>query len=398
MTKCNQILDQDILATHRDTWGSWPQPIREAWEAWLLGKSQPHPNRTAPPRRAKSATNYAREFNYAVAFVLGDLTDVPGCPRDKVRFVSMWTPQLVRELVTAMHAHDYSASTVGMWLNAIERVLNAVAPDFDRDHIKRTVKKKIPRKADQSDMRLRLQDTASLVELGFMMMKAALDCIVVNVSTAIMFRRGLIIAVMALRPYRLSIFASLDYLEDEHEIALHQGNFVAKGPDGRYFKCKESPIDLPRSQDQRRSPFGGGKRVPKLLEMPDEVVEAFEIYIKTYRRVLIPDVRNRALWGSELGGRLSPLMIFKDVAAATSAEFGNSVSPQLFRVSHAFTERRNSQAHRSGSFRILGHTPSVSERNYLPPDLEMTVAVGLENDEVFDSLLGDCAFKLKSKG
>ena len=391
-------LDTKLVQDHRRFWSTWPLEYQRHWEQWLLEQRPITRESDYPPRSMVSVRDYAVAYTYAQKWA----TET-GRSTAAASLEALWTPATIDALVRDLFQDGYAPTTARTWLIAIERALCAICPEASRDAINRAIKR-TPRCGDARKWRDRLQDTQALVDLGKRLMQQA-ESETDHRSAAILFRIGLMISLLALRPYRRSVLASFDYVPDPAGIARHPGNFLSKEHGAFWLTCRRAGVKRAyKRRDKRAGPaqrrrLSGGKFAPLREDVPAELAPFLETYLGRHRPTLLgANTACDALWVSDHGGRLSSTMIFKDLVAATKREFGRSHCPQLFRTAYAVTVLRKSKTHRSTAHHVLGHLKPMTYQRYLPFDQILTVAVGLENDRILDDLLGDAAFQSRRHG
>jgi integrase len=196
------------------------------------------------------------------------------------------------------------------------------------------------------DKRSRLVTSEELFELGLRLMGIAeSDSSLTPRKRAILFRDGLIIALLALRPIRRRNLAGL---------AL--GVSVRRTGDGWLLHLE---ADDTKTHVQHEIPW------------PDILVRALETYLAQHRPVLM-GFKNRwhapignALWVSSHGSPLTQMALYDRIIARTREAFGRSVNPHLFRDCAATTLAIADPVHVGAAAPLLGHRSSaVTEKYY----------------------------------
>jgi hypothetical protein len=355
----------------------WPAHLEASWHAWLLGRTTPVDDSNIPPDSPASALAYTRNLTY----VLRAMLDLGICCVTRPIAEAVDLP-VIKRLVAAAVAAGKSRNSVRAWLIALERCIAATAPTADRDWLAREIGK-IPRASERDAKRERVADTKVLVALGLELCflaraKPTLDLV--------LFRRGIMLAVLALCPYRRSVFWAFDWMNAADAGATC---YLYKQY-GRYWFItpplqRRRRKGLTRSRRPRR--WGGGKFAPRRLDVPDELIEALEYYLTVVRPALRGDNSCTALWVSDEGTRLSSIQIYKDITNITREAFGISLSPQLFRDSYASTTKARDPAGASGAHRVLGHMERIDRAVYTHASDQATIRIGLEIDQLTEQWL-----------
>jgi integrase/recombinase XerD len=194
------------------------------------------------------------------------------------------------------------------------------------------------------DKRARLVMTEELVALGMQLMASA-ETQPTPRLTALAFRDGLVIAVLALRPLRRKNLAGL-IVDDTLQRA---GNgWVIRIPP-KASKTKTS-IEYP---------------------WPEVLVPALTTYLAMHRPCLAAlhgrwaaPIGN-SLWLSAHGSPMTQMALYDVICARTRAGLGRALNPHLFRDAGATTMAVADPGHVRLASSLLGHrTTSTTERHY----------------------------------
>lgn len=153
---------------------------------------------------------------------------------------------------------------------------------------------------------------------------------------AVIFRDGLLIAVLAHRPMRRRNWAEfrLDY------------DLVRRGSDGWNI--------APKSRNVKNRKMGP-------MPWPKELLPALEQYLAAYRPLLLREsTTTDVLWITYRGKPMTPATLSLAVARRTQTEFGRAWRPHAFRRAVAGDTTVPDAA------ALLGDTPSVVQKNYAP--------------------------------
>lgn len=164
-------------------------------------------------------------------------------------------------------------------------------------------------------------------------------------TRAIWFGDGLMIALLAHRPLRLSNFAAMTL--GRHVVSQSQGYRI-------YFKAEEVK-----------------NRRPIETVIPSPLVADFNRYLEHHRPILLTlggrqhPAPCEALWVSDVGGALDPKSIPNRIKKHTKAAFGQPLWPHLFRDCAATTIAIDDPKHARSIMSILGHsTLGTAEKHY----------------------------------
>jgi integrase/recombinase XerD len=165
------------------------------------------------------------------------------------------------------------------------------------------------------------------------------------IDRAVLFRDGLIIALLALRPIRRKNLA-----------ALHLGTHLHKTVAGwRLF--------LPAEEVKNHQEYE--------TQVPPAVGESLERYLAAYRPILLASARQANalaqphVWISSTGRPLAANRIWKQVSTRTGKAFGQSVPPHFFRDCAMTTWALDLSKQVRGGVHVLGNRSfAVAESAY----------------------------------
>lgn len=183
----------------------------------------------------------------------------------------------------------------------------------------------------------RIIDSDRIFEAGLeLMQKAEEGTHLPSARRSLLFRNGLMIALLASCPIRLKNFAALEL-------------------EGTFRKIGEGwIIALPASHTK-------SGRVDE-RPVPETLVERIEVYLRNFRR---PSTPTTYLWIGRTGEPLTYSGVERIITETTRALFGMPVSPHLFRASAASTGYRYAPTSPGLAAAVLQHTdPCVTERHY----------------------------------
>lgn len=256
------------------------------------------------------------------------------------------THELPEERITPVRLDRYCAyladcvkpTTIRSQLTDLARALSVLAPRMEVSFIRRRIYC-YPKRGDPLTKRARMQEQAALVQLGLDLMSTADSRPAPTFNDAIIYRDGLMIAVLACRVMRLRNLTSIEL--DQHLKEVDAGwslGFAATETKNHRAWLNSWPEQL----------------VPKLLR-----------YIRIYRpRLMGKRYDGNHLWISSRGGPLTDNGIYYAVTTRTRAAFGKSVNPHLFRdclaTSLAVHDPGNVQLARHA----LGHTDYATTQEF----------------------------------
>ena len=187
-----------------------------------------------------------------------------------------------------------------------------------------------------------------MVALGIdMMRRAQISDPHFAVQRAVLYRDGLIIALLAYRPLRMRSFAALTL--DQHLVRRGSAWWMVLG--GADTKTRR-PMEMP---------------------FPGALADWLELYLERYRPALLvgrpkPGVLRpaiSALWIGKGGRMMGPSAIAHQIRQHTEVAFGMSINPHLFRDICATSIAIEDPEHVRVVTAILGHaTLATSERHY----------------------------------
>jgi integrase/recombinase XerD len=278
----------------------WPAQDRRLWSLGVA--SGDLLDRSGPGSRWRPATRsiVQRSYGFALAW-LEETASLDGTLAPCAR----WTQDCLRAYIRDLAAQVRPATVRHRIVN-LERALAVVAPHADRSMFRVAVRH-LTQPTDRSRKRSRLQEPANLVDLGFQLMQQAEAGVHASArKNAVMFRTGLQVALLAMRPLRMRNFTSI-------RIGFH----------------------LVRDGDTWWLRFGREEtKTRQLIEVPfpTELCPALERYLFHYRDLLAAgSYHGDRLW---LGYRFTPQSqhtLQLAVARITQQAFGKPINPHLFR-------------------------------------------------------------------
>lgn len=366
----------------------WRKSYVKAYCSWLR-RERPRQPGDQPPGSPVSVVGYLHGYNRCrrIADELGVDVDASS------DVAAIWTPAMVRAVYDHMLQNKFSPTTIRITLISLERFLCAVDPKVDRSIVARLLKF-VPRHGSVRRKGERLRDSEELSDIGVELMNEALARAEFDKAAAIAYRIGLQIALLSMRPYRLSVFTSIRHLRPQERIT-EAGTFL-KLENGCYYinhrpnqhhgplqsyhvGTATAPIMPPHhaASGKRSRRMKGGKHTRKRLMVPNSLTKYVQIYLERVLVVLDPRRSTDRLWLSAKGTPLSKLQFYKDVCAHTrDDEADRWLCPQLMRDCYVTSLSRRSPGNDLKAHETLGNSARMSSERYELPDRTRSLKVG----------------------
>jgi integrase/recombinase XerD len=316
----------------------WPERDRNAW----IEANKPAGNDlidsggVALRWRASSKELFVRYYGIWLAWLrdTGSL-DARTAPGERV------TQQRVLDYLRAQRALGVSAKTLVNNATSLRQMFQALAPEKDWTWMVSMISKlrgAVVVAKNHSD----LPSIRELFELGLGLMRRAEDGPEGSPKQrAIMFRNGLMMAILAARPF----------MRRENLARIKIGkNLIREG--GCYV--------LMFSGDEMK-----GKRNRRAV-LPDVLATAIDRYIETHRPVLLlgrPEV-DRTLFISMMGLPIYPHAMSNEIGDITQAAFGRRICAQEFRHAAASSIAKETPARVETVQPVLGHADFRTSETY----------------------------------
>ncbi|EKV28882.1 hypothetical protein C882_0645 [Caenispirillum salinarum AK4] len=240
----------------------------------------------------------------------------------------------VREYVEGLDAEGLSPQTIGMYIEELAVWMSVIwQPEADWQWLHKLARRY---KLDRTSRRKngRIVDSEELYGLGRRLMRRA-ERLPRTTAAAILFRDGLMIALLARRPIRLSNLASLRF--DDSVVITDHG----------------AMITLARTKTK-------GYTAP----LAPELVKALRRYRADYQPVLAGDGGHADVWIGRDGRTMTPRGISQRVRDVTQREIGRTLSPHLFRDCLATTAMMTSSEATKLAPQVLGHSDPRTTSTY----------------------------------
>ncbi|MGC2080449.1 MAG: hypothetical protein WA728_31450 [Xanthobacteraceae bacterium] len=318
---------------------AWPEQDRLAWEARTrpagLFEQKGAGAEWSPRSRIKTAKGYGRWLCWLEQKGLLDPALTPG---------ARVTKPLIADYV-AMLSASCAPYTVVCRLQELYDTLRVLAPDTDWRWLAELWMRLGRRAEPVRNKRVRLRPTRDLVDLGRGMMKSAEH--VKGWSRrrrAVEYRDGLMIAVRAYRPLRLSNFTSI-------VLGVH----LVQQRGAWWLKFTAGEMKAKR---------------PYEVAFPRALIPELEHYLAVHRPVLLAGETGQlspstdALWVSEIGTMLENGALATRIRKHTRKAFGASLPPHWFRDAAATSIAEEDPRHVCDAHHVLGNTRATTEKYY----------------------------------
>ncbi len=268
-----------------------------------------------------------------------------------------WPPDRLLDYIRSLQASVSPASVVNR-LISVERALAVLEPTMDRTLLRRAIRR-LPQMWDNTRKRARLKEPADLVELGLQLMDEALKRPMTNArKNAAVYRDGLQIALLAMRPFRIRNFASI-------RICTHLR------PQGAGWRLVFEASETKTSQQID-------------VAFPTELVSGLQTYLDHFRPLLAGDkYTGDRLW---VGYYFTPLAAHSmrlNIYKRTSKAFGVPINPHLFRDCAATSIAVHEPEHVRIAAAVLGHRSFATTEKFY--NLANTIQAGRGYADVIEA-------------
>lgn len=219
----------------------------------------------------------------------------------------------------------------------------AIAPDRDWAFISRLSSWVRAKPEAPQEKRSRLVGSAELYGLGLSLMARANTQSTPRLA-AMIFRDGLMVALLALRPMRRGNFINLTIGED----------LVRNSADWT--------IVLPGTVTKNHAELA--------FSWPETLLPSLETYLAVHRPILAKLVNRwkapigNRLWVSSHGSPMTEMALYDMITERTKAAFGKSINPHLFRDAAATTMAIHDPDHVRLAAPLLGHRSLATTECY----------------------------------
>jgi integrase len=315
----------------------WPDPDRRLWQAALI------PGNLLDDGGARS--RYSDLSNLAVVTGYGRWLTWLGCQgllESRVKPDERITPPRVSDYVTALETVN-ATQTVLNRLEELRAAALVMGPHQDWSWINNIVSRVRARHRPARPKRPRLVAVRELFDLGLAVM-AGSDRERTEKRKAVLYRDGLMIALLSARPLRLRNLLGL-VLND---------TLIRVG--GQWL------IQIPAAETKTTEPIE--------LVWPEPLIAPLETYLASHRVVLgqscgrwVREI-DGALWLNARGLSMTRNDVYMRVTARTREGLGRSINPHLFRDCAATSIAIDDPEHIGVASRLLGHRAAATTERY----------------------------------
>ncbi|MHB2169539.1 tyrosine-type recombinase/integrase [Alsobacter sp. R-9] len=318
---------------------AWPAEDRRLWEQALHGDDLFGDGGARAGRRSLSNVTVAKGYGRWLTFLAEQgWLDASCPPADRI------TPERVKTYIDRLVGLGNASLTVLNRIHELHSAATVMGPRHDWSFLKRLLRRLRARGRPVKSKRDRMVSADELLGLGLQLMETAQDRRTRR-QQALAYRDGLIIALLALQPFRRGNLADLTL-----------GTSLVEA-DGVWL------LALTDAQVKNATPI----EVP----WPDLLVEHLRVYLDRHRPVLMA-LTGRctapigdALWVSAHGSPLSEEEIYTRLTRITREHLGKVINPHLARDIASTTLAVADPRHVRAASPLLGHTSLVTtERHY----------------------------------
>ena len=329
--------------------GEWPAADREAWEkarmrgdVLVLGSVG-----RASHWKSSSVQTFEKAYGQFLGFLdRRGLLDESADPSRRL------TPEVLGQYIGWRRSINESVTVLSQ-VRLLDMGINAMFPHNDWLWVRPVIQNLSYLAKPSREKRVKIVPIQELLHLGFELMTKAEGPNGGTVfNRALLYRDGLMIAMLAARPFREANFASI--VIGQHLIKRGQTYWVCFS--GSETK-NHQPIELP---------------------LPEVLNTDIERYCSQHRLILFP--RNRGwtegspetgatcgnLWLSSRGNPMPANTVYERLTTITRSKFGHSITPHLFRDCAATSIAIDDPAHVRIAGKLLGHSRfRTTERYYI---------------------------------
>ena len=229
--------------------------------------------------------------------------------------------------------------TVWCYLSKLYDALRVMSPETNWSWL-RAIHNQLARNLSPDSQKLsRVKDSSVLYQLGLDLMLSAQNQAKPSLQSAIDFRDGLMIALLAARPIRRSNLAAIRI--NRHII-----------PMGEQW-C----LSFTKDEMKNRRPYH--------CLIPHALTPYIESYLNSYRCLFPKADEHDGLWASAKGCPLEHDGVYNRIIKRTKDAFGQAINPHLFRDCAATTLAIYEPEHVRAASSLLGHSDlRTTEKHY----------------------------------
>lgn len=311
----------------------WPKADRETWQAAQATESVLDDGGTASHLSARSRKDLTSRYAYFLSFLAHR-----GRLEHHEPAAASVTQKNILQYVRYLEPH-VSSVTLAQSLYRIARVTHCLAPEQDWRWLQRIVRR-LDIRAKPRDRRNDVVEIKELFQLGLRLMDQAEKATkATTFSRTLLYRDGLIIALLAADPLRLANFTTLEI-----------GRTLIK--DGTTWS-----LNIPAEETK------AGRL--HLAVLPDWSASCIDRYVQHYRPFFRNAASTNRLWLNRGGRLLDDRSLYRLVCKRTRVAFGKQINPHLFRSCLATSTAVHHGAQMGLAMTVLGHQSSkVTQRYY----------------------------------
>lgn len=314
---------------------AWPVAHRQRWQA-AVDPGTVHDPFGEFTGGAGALTEFSEERRNGIAESWGMILKLAEDENPEPTIDS----HLIRKFVSGLKSRRVRPRTIHSYLTRIHEGAKVLLPDKNHRWIREEANrffaesKRQPKRKDG-----RVVSGEKLLGLGLILCDEARRRHSALGSTALLFRDGVMIALLSLAPARISNFASIEI--------------------GHHLDLTSNPGHLVWSASETK------QRREQSHRLPPEVRDLLVEYIYNYRKTLLDGYGGDRLWLTEHGGRpLTQGAIRKQIKRHTLERLGIDVTPHFFRDSVAVTVSERAPDEMEITTLVLRHGSEESTRPY----------------------------------
>lgn len=278
----------------------WPEQDRVAWATATATGDYFDEAGVLTGRRSSTLESYRWAYGRWLGFIARTAADL---------LLAKPAGRVTREALSAfveLLRKQVASATVAQTILGLEQVIRALAPERDWRWLRRVVSRLMKAVVPVRSKQARILPVNELLQAGHDLMAAAEQGIGRSPQQrAAGYRDGLILAFLALRPFRLQNFAG---------IRIGQHLLQCAGSWQLVFAGEEtknhSPIETP---------------------FPTQLEGALDTYLQRWRPILLRERQSDFLWLHRGGTQILPKTMTALVARVTQQRLGVRLTPHLFR-------------------------------------------------------------------
>ena len=312
----------------------WPYKDQNAWSDALIDNGifsdSSRATRWSKQTLYQVAWSYGQWINFCTTY----FEDRDPEPADRV------TGERLAAFVKFLERKGLLPSTIVNLLSHLRMALTAIAGDTDWSWMSESISY-LRKMCDDSGRKAKILtiDSLALWDLGTGLIEEAKPTAGDSLERALLYRDGLMIALLSRRPIRLANLAMI-------RISVH-------------LELNGSVWHLVFSAQETK------QRRPYEASLPREFNDFFDRYLVIHRPRIGDADNHDFLWASAKGGGLCKDACADVVRRRTKAKFGFPISPHLFRDSAVNTIARYAPGRIGVASKVLGHSgPDVTEKHY----------------------------------